>query len=348
MLVRCSGLIGSSVALVLSAGLSGCGKPKQSDPEAAQNARQEKKRHEAACASRVASDRVKGVLFDEAVGRVSGDRTNLDTLADYSTVRMEEPTFAGWDPELDITKCAARLILMLPPGAERAFAGDRQLRGDIEYTAQPAADGSGYVYRVHGAEPIIDKLARFNLTGRAIRPPAAIDEPSNQQASAEMNDPSQTEQQPTLTGTAQPPGADVRSLPGAASQQMTVPSQQPQPPRSEPNIRQGGASLKDTGEATIRSFYRALEAGDGAAASAYIVPEKRASRAFAPEAMTRFYGRLPEPIQLTSVTPLAGGSYRVTYRYSAGRSRCSGSAVVSVVQAQSRGLIRSIRALNGC
>jgi hypothetical protein len=112
---------------------------------------------------------------------------------------------------------------------------------------------------------------------------------------------------------------------------------------STPSSAAGGS-----GEATVRAFYGALGAGNGAAASAQIVPEKRSSRAFSPEAITRFYGRLAEPVRVTSISPLPGGRYRVSYRYSAGRSHCNGSAVVSLTNRGGRDLIRSVRALNGC
>ena len=83
-------------------------------------------------------------------------------------------------------------------------------------------------------------------------------------------------------------------------------------------------------------------------ASAQIIPEKRSSRAFSPEAISRFYGRLPEPVRVTAIVPLVRGAYRVNYRYSTGRSHCNGSAVVTLTNRGSRDLIRSIRALSGC
>lgn len=104
----------------------------------------------------------------------------------------------------------------------------------------------------------------------------------------------------------------------------------------------------DGGETAVRAFYHALGRGDGGTASALVVAEKRSAQAFSPQAISRFYGRLPEPLRLTSITPIAGGAYRVTYRYSAGRSPCDGAAVVSVASRDGRNLIRSIKALNGC
>ena len=108
------------------------------------------------------------------------------------------------------------------------------------------------------------------------------------------------------------------------------------------------SSTGDRGEATVRAFYSALGAGNGEQASAQIIPQKRSSRAFSPEGMSQFYGGLAEPIRLTAIEPLDRGTYRVRYRYSAGRSRCNGSAIVSVTSGGRRDFIRSIRALSGC
>ena len=46
------------------------------------------KRLQASCASTVANQKLKGQLFDQAIAQHGGDRTNLDALADYSTLRM--------------------------------------------------------------------------------------------------------------------------------------------------------------------------------------------------------------------------------------------------------------------
>lgn len=98
----------------------------------------------------------------------------------------------------------------------------------------------------------------------------------------------------------------------------------------------------------MRTFYTALGTGNGALASAQVIPEKQNSQAYSPAAISRFYGRMPQPLQLTSVTPLAGGSYSVSYRYSTGRARCNGRAVVRVTNRNGRQFIRSIQALSGC
>lgn len=339
----------AGVAVVSAVGLVGCNKMKQNDPRDAGKARAEAKRQRAACASPAAYDRLKGLVFDQAIVQRKGDRANLDVLADYSQTRMEEPVVMGWDPALDITRCRGRFILEIPPGTERALAGERRLQSEIAYTAQVAADGSGLVYHVDGAEPIVAKLATFNLGGLAYRPPPAIDDLGAEPRVTEST---------AVTQAAVPsilPGVPSRSLPGAeqrreplAPQQTYEPARAPETslPASRTALRVPAES--ETGEGTVRAFYHALGQGDGAAASAQVIPEKRSSRAFSPEAITRFYGALPEPVQLTGIAPLAAGAYRVSYRYSTGRSHCNGSAVVSVTNRGGRELVRSIRAMNGC
>jgi hypothetical protein len=118
--------------------------------------------------------------------------------------------------------------------------------------------------------------------------------------------------------------------------------------RSEPRALPPVLSATDAGEEVVRSFYGALGRGDGEEASAHVVAEKRSSAAFSPEGISRFYGGLREPLRLTAVTPLGNGEYRVSYRYSAGRSRCNGEAVVSLASDDQGKRIHSIRALNGC
>ena len=112
-----------------------------------------------ACSSTATSDRLKELAFDEAARIRGRDPRELDSLAAASVVRMEEPVPKSRDENLNVTVCRGRFILELPPGVENAFDGQRRLSADIEYAAQAAADGSGLVYHMEGAEPIIYRLA---------------------------------------------------------------------------------------------------------------------------------------------------------------------------------------------
>jgi hypothetical protein len=346
------------VALMLAMALGGCGKIKMKGDEAREGAktRADAKRQQAACASSAAYNRLKGVLFDQAIERRAGDRSRLDMLADYSFARMEDPVVKGWDPALDITRCAGRFILQMPPGTSRGFAGRNRLEADVDYTAQAAADGSGYVYRINGADPIVTQLAAFNLGSGAYRPPPAIDQQADANApeAAEVASAAPPSPPPIAAPTRVASTAAVRLPPQAAKPPAAtkpagasryLPGETAADDAGEPD---DAGDAGEGGEATVRAFYGALGGGDGAAAAARIVPEKRASGAFSPEAMSRFYGKLAEPIRLTGIVPLGGRSYRVSYRYSAGRSHCNGSAIVSLVNRSGRDAIRSIRALGGC
>ncbi len=306
--------------------------------------RAQTKRQQSACGTAAAS--LKGVLFDKAIAQRRGDRSALDTLADFSFVRMENPVVTGWDPALDVTRCGGRMILEIPAGARQAFGGEQHLRADVDYTAQAAADGSGFVYQLTGAAPIIAQLAAFNLNSQAFRPSPAIDE---RQAGEVQEPASVAEAAPPSSPDLPRPSAPARSVglaPGPQRPTLTDRvSERTVPKSGEPSSDLAGGGA---GEATVRAFYRALGTGDGALASAQIIPEKQQSRAFSPDAISHYYGRLPEPLQLTGIAPASGGSYRVSYRYSTGRARCEGVAVVNVTRRDGRSLIRSIRALSGC
>jgi uncharacterized protein YecT (DUF1311 family) len=114
------------------------------------------------CASDVTYQRLKELAFDEARRIRGSDSPNLDRLATAAVLRMEEPLVKSRDEKLNVTVCRGRLILELPPGVEGAFAGQRRLAANVEYAAQAAADGSGLVYQMDGAEPIVYRLANFD------------------------------------------------------------------------------------------------------------------------------------------------------------------------------------------
>ena len=340
---RCS--LAVFVTILMLSGVAGaCSKLKPNDPQADIKARAEAKRQQAACASGTAYDRLKNQLFDAAVAARHGDRANLDTLADYSLLRMEDPVVVSHDRALDITHCKGMLILNVPPGAERGLDGERQLHSEIEYTVQAAADGNGYVYRMRGADPIIARLANFQLSGLAYRPPPAIDYPAKAPGVSDTT----TLARADVTAAASRAGIDT----ARPAEQRPVPLSPHSHLEARPGLQRAQGSSEESadqgGESTVRAFYNALRTGDGQAASANVIPEKRSTRAFSPEGIARFYGSLPEPIRLNAITPAANGSYRVTYSYSAGRSRCNGSAIVSISNRNGRALIRSIRALSGC
>jgi hypothetical protein len=100
--------------------------------------------------------------------------------------------------------------------------------------------------------------------------------------------------------------------------------------------------------AVVQSFYAALGQGDGAAASSLVIPQKRAG-AYSPAALTDFYGRMAQPLQVQALS--ARGSNAVFVRYSfvaAGGRGCNGAALVHTAVIGGQTLITGIQALNGC
>lgn len=165
------------MAVLIIVTLGGCDWMKKKDPPGQKSAAEVKaeltERIRRACASEATYDRLKELAFDEAARIRRQDPRALDALAEAAVVRMEQPVAKSRDEALNVTVCTGRFILELPPGAENAFDGERRLTADIEYAAQAAADGSGLVYHMEGAEPIIYRLATVGGLPRPVPAAAA-------------------------------------------------------------------------------------------------------------------------------------------------------------------------------
>lgn len=184
--------------LVLLAGVSlaGCDAAKPKVPGVEQRAAARKladaRRLHKACGSAETYDRLKAFTFDEANRLRRNAAPVLDAVESTATLRMENPVAINRDEQLDVTVCRGALVLDLPPGVADAFNGDSHLRADVEYSAQAAADGSGLVYQMKGAEPIIYRLAALTLPtasaqrGAAPQPPAPAGELASQDVAPPM------------------------------------------------------------------------------------------------------------------------------------------------------------------
>jgi len=164
-------------------------------------------------------------VFEEAVRIRNADPANLDTLATNSVVRMENPVVKSRDEKLNVTVCTGRFVLELPPGAERGFGGQRRLVADVEYAAQGAVDGSGLVYQLNGAEPIVYRLAAFDLQ-RQQQTPGAQPQPQLADATP-ARAPDRDEEAARPEPTAQPapkpePAPKPAPTPRAASEPRAV------------------------------------------------------------------------------------------------------------------------------
>lgn len=110
----------------------------------------------------------------------------------------------------------------------------------------------------------------------------------------------------------------------------------------------GIAADDGSAAATVRAFYAALGAGDGVAASALVIEEKRRKGPFSARELGRFYGSLPEPLKLVSVEPAGASRFAVRYRYGSKSGRCDGAAMVRTAERQGRFYIQAIKAEGGC
>ncbi|GEB90110.1 hypothetical protein [Zymomonas mobilis] len=103
-----------------------------------------------------------------------------------------------------------------------------------------------------------------------------------------------------------------------------------------------------TAATTIRTFYTALSEGQGAAATAMVVPEKRSTPAFSAPNLSKFYGSLTDPIQLLDIAKENTNIFIVHYHYVAKSHVCNGKAAITTALRGGRNFIQGIHALNGC
>lgn len=111
------------------------------------------------CASQMTYDAIKKSLFDAARKKVTTNPLPLGSLQNASVVRMTAPLVVNDNPQLQRTDCSGQLSLMLPPSASSAFGGSNMLQSAVQYAVQQAADHSGVVVQLSGADAISDQLA---------------------------------------------------------------------------------------------------------------------------------------------------------------------------------------------
>jgi hypothetical protein len=144
------------------------------------------------------------------------------------------------------------------------------------------------------------------------------------------------------TDAAQPAAGTTNAQPASAPAPMAAPAPAPQP---VVNNGGGGGYAPLT---TVGNFYYALGQGDGATASSLVIPQKRGGN-YAAGALSNYYGRMLQPLQLQSSSMTGPNSVYVRYTFvAAGGRACNGAANVSTMQIGDQTLISSIQALNGC
>ena len=124
------------------------------------------------CASPQTYDLIKRELFRRAAQLRGSDQTAFDQLSTYAVLRMENPVMESQNSSTQAVNCSGSLSLDLPPGVA-VVGGHRTLNSDVDYTIQPAADGSGNVVLLRNADAIIAPLATLARVGQTAPAPAA-------------------------------------------------------------------------------------------------------------------------------------------------------------------------------
>src|SRR4051812_26933589 len=121
------------------------------------------------CATKATYDLIKRELFRRAAQLRGSDQAAYDKLSAYAVVRMENPVLESENKDTGGANCSGSLSLDLPPGIA-AVGGRRTLTGDLDYTVQPAADGSGNVVLLRNADSVIALLATLGRVGEPVPP----------------------------------------------------------------------------------------------------------------------------------------------------------------------------------
>jgi hypothetical protein len=135
------------------------------------------------CASQATYALIKRELFRRAAQLRGSDQAAYDKLSAYAVVRMENPVMESEDSSTGAVNCSGSLSLDLPPGVA-VVGGRRTLMSDVDYSVQPAADGSGTVVLLRNADAIIAPLATL---ARVAQPVQAAPVGTNEAAPAEAN-----------------------------------------------------------------------------------------------------------------------------------------------------------------
>jgi uncharacterized protein YecT (DUF1311 family) len=177
------------------------------DSDTAASSRQDPEQR---CSGTQTYDRIKRELFDRAADLRGSDKAALQKVASYSALRMEAPVVREENEKVGSVSCTATAYLDLPPGLA-VVGGRRSLNGELGYTVQPAADGSGDVVTLTSADSIVTPLATLARVGGA--PGGALDGTENAVTPA-----AETPTDPLAPAPAAPPEAPAPpSAPTASS-----------------------------------------------------------------------------------------------------------------------------------
>jgi hypothetical protein len=124
------------------------------------------------CASKATYDLIKRDLFRRAAQLRGSDQAAYDKISASASLRMENPVMESEDSSTGAVHCSGSLSIDLPPGIA-AVGGRRTLSANVDYTIQPAADGSGNVVLLRNADTVIAPLATLARASAPAAEPAA-------------------------------------------------------------------------------------------------------------------------------------------------------------------------------
>ena len=125
------------------------------------------------CATQRTYESIKQQLFRRAAQVRGTDQAAFDRLAAYAVVRVDAPVLKRQDEELGTQVCSGNVSIDLPPGVA-VVGGRRTLTAEMDYALQPAADGTGDVVTLSGADGIVVPLATLARTGTQPGLPQAV------------------------------------------------------------------------------------------------------------------------------------------------------------------------------
>jgi hypothetical protein len=117
------------------------------------------------CANKSTYELIKRDLFRRAAQVRGSDQSAYDQLAAYAVLRMENPVMESENSSTGAVNCSGSLSIDLPPGVA-VVGGRRTLTSDVDYTVQPAADGSGAVVLLRNTDAIVTPLATLARTAQ--------------------------------------------------------------------------------------------------------------------------------------------------------------------------------------
>lgn len=197
------------------------------------------------CGSQRTYDLVKQQLFRQAAQTRGTDQAAFDRLSAYASIRVTSPVLKREDEELGTLVCSGNVALDLPPGVA-VVGGRRTLQANLDYSLQPAADGSGDVVTLSGAEGIVVPLATLARTG------------SQQPGLPEAQPQPQAPAQPGVDSLGQPVGSAPPVAPQAPV--APAPASRPAPRAPTSSIEPGPTAPAPVAERSARPSFNCARA----------------------------------------------------------------------------------------